>query len=167
MAQGGGSAAARSQEREDRAQAAAFGAEGQGASGDECTRVPKDVRAAGVHDLLDADSHYDYMWRWMQLNPDWSMEEMNTDERREFNQQRAHVTSLLRRCFPELIERVNALKADKVRRKKEKRKAKREQQKQARDAWLVRSNARAGTRTRPTFCSSAPTCSWSTPGAAL
>ena len=120
-----------------------------------------------VHDLLDADSHYDYMWRWMQLNPDWSMEEVNTDERREFNQQRAHVTSLLRRCFPELIERVNALKADKVRRKKEKRKAKREQQKQARDAWLVRSNARAGTRTRPTFCSSAPTCSWSTPGAAL
>ena len=104
---------------------------------------------------------------WMQLNPDWSMEEMNTDERREFNQQRAHVTSLLRRCFPELIERVNALEADKVRREKEKRKAKREQQKQARDAWLVRSNARAGTRTRPTFCSSAPTCSWSTHGAAL
>jgi hypothetical protein len=87
------------------------------------------------------------------------MEEVNTDERWQFNQQRAHVTSLLRSCFPELVERVNALEGDKVRREKEKRKAKREKQKKARDAWLVRSNARAGTTTRPTFCSSAPTCS--------
>ena len=94
-----------------------------------------------VHDLLDAESHYDYMWRWMQLNPDWSTEEVNTDERWQFNQQRAHVTSLLRSCFPELIERVNALERDKLRREKEIRKAKREKQKQARDAWLVRSNA--------------------------
>lgn len=94
-----------------------------------------------VHDLLDVESHYDYMWRWMQLNPDWSTEEVNTDERWEFNQQRARVTSLLRSCFPELIERVNALERDKLRREKEIRKAKREKQKQARDAWLVRSNA--------------------------
>jgi hypothetical protein len=98
--------------------------------------------APPVHDLLDAESHDEYMWRWMQLNPDWSMEEVNTDERCEFNQQRAHVTSLLRSCFPELIERVTALERDKLRREKEIRKAKREKQKQARGAWLVRPNAR-------------------------
>lgn len=98
--------------------------------------------APPVHDLLDANAQHDYLWRWMLRHPSWIMADVNTKERAEFDAQRARVTSLLRRCFPELIERVTAIASDKTRREKEAAAEAKKQKRRVKDAWLVRPNAR-------------------------